>query len=116
MASAPHDLALAAATMDWVAARLGYPDRHAYAAWHQRGLLYHFFSGGWGLPGLLRVQRLVAPTAGAAAGDARAFLAACAPALTATLALGQREEDVRAVAQALGTGEQGMAAGVVQDL
>lgn len=93
--------------LDWLAVRLGYPDRHAYAAWHQRGLLYHLFSGGWGLPGLLRVQRLVAPSAGAAGGDARAFLAACAPALTATLVLGQREEDLRTVAQALGTGEPG---------
>ncbi|KAL4452130.1 hypothetical protein ABPG75_007792 [Micractinium tetrahymenae] len=106
VAAAPADLALAGAMLDWLAVRMGYPDRHTYAAWHQRGLLYHFFSGGWGLPALLQVQRLVAPTAEAAAGDARAFLAACAPALTGTLVLGQKEEDLRIVAQVLGTEPQ----------
>ena len=146
----PHELPLVGATLDWVAARLGYPDRHAYVAWHQRVLLYHWcgiapaslrpangrvvlhmhdakaaaplgarlcrrrplpcrFSVGYRLQHWLVVQCLVAPSAEAASGDARAFLAACAPALTAMLVYGDRGDDLQALAQALGKGGCGWA-------
>ncbi|PSC71129.1 serine threonine-kinase ATM isoform X1 [Micractinium conductrix] len=103
VAAAPDSLALAGATLDWAAARLGYPHRHAYAAWHQRPLLYHFTEAGCGLVQWQAVLRLVAPTPEAAAADGRAFLQACAPALVGTLVLCQREADLGLLALSLGT-------------
>lgn len=50
----------ACCTLDWVAAELRYPDRHAYCAWHLLPLLYHWFAAHYGLEGLLRVQVRVA--------------------------------------------------------
>jgi hypothetical protein len=100
-ASAPGDLPLVAATLDWVAALLRYPHRHAYAAWHQRALLYHWVSAGYSLQHWMAVQRLVAPSREAAAGDTRTFLAACAPALVSTIVYGQRSEDLGLLATAL---------------
>lgn len=103
-ASAPGDLPLVAATLDWVAALLRYPHRHAYAAWHQRALLYHWVSAGYSLQHWMAVQRLVAPTREAAVGDTRTFLAACAPALVSTIVYGQRAEDLGLLATALNKG------------
>ena len=103
-ASAPGDLPLVAATLDWVAALLRYPHRHAYAAWHQRALLYHWVSAGYSLQHWMAVQRLVAPTWEAAAGDTRTFLAACAPALVSTIVYGQQAEDLGLLATALNKG------------
>lgn len=106
-AGAPADLPLVAATLDWLAARLGYPHRHAYAAWHQPALAYHWFASPWGLSHWLGLQRLVAPSPEAAAGDPAAFAAACAPVLTAMLVyspLPQRGGELEALAQMLGTG------------
>ena len=107
VAGAPGDLPLVAATLDWLAARLGYPHRHAYAAWHQRALLYHWFGAAWRLSHWLGLQRLVAPTPQAAAGEPAAFLAACAPALTAVLVYSQRDEELGLLAQMLHTGAGG---------
>lgn len=106
-ASAPGDLPLVAATLDWVAARLHYPHRHAYAAWHQRALLYHWVSAGYTLQHWMAVQRLVAPSREAAAGDTRTFLAACAPALVSTIVYGERSEDLGLLGTALNKGGVG---------
>ena len=103
-ALAPQDIPLLAATLDWLAARMGYPHRHAYAAWHQRALLYAWFSAGFTLNHWLAVQRLVAPTPEAAAAGPQPFLAACAPGLTATLVYGQKEGDLQQLAQYLQQG------------
>jgi hypothetical protein len=73
-----------------VAAALGYPDRHALAAWHHPALIFAWFSGPRedlrDVGALLSVRALLAPDAGAAA-DAGAFAAAAAPAAVATLVL-----------------------------
>lgn len=102
-AGAPGDIPVVAAALDWLAARLGYPHRHAYAAWHQRPLLFYWFGAQWELQHWVELQRLVAPTPEAAAADVRSFLAASAPALTATLVFSQRGDQLEALAQALGT-------------
>ncbi|KAL4857208.1 Serine/threonine-protein kinase ATM [Chlorella vulgaris] len=101
VASGSRDRALVAATLDWLAACLGYPHRHAYAAWHQRGLLFEWVSNNWSLLAWCNVQTLVAPTPEAAAADTSAFLAACAPTLTAMLVWGERQMELAAVAEQL---------------
>jgi hypothetical protein len=105
VASGSRDRALVAATLDWLAACLGYPHRHAYAAWHQRGLLFEWVSNNWSLLAWCNVQTLVAPTPKAAAADTSAFLAACAPTLTAMLVWGERQMELAAVAEQLRVGE-----------
>ncbi len=99
-AAAPRRLPLAAAALDWAAAELGYADRFAYAAWHHGALVHAWFvAGGGDVPGLLRAAPLLAPDA-AAARSPRAFAAAAAPALAATLVALQDVPGLAALAAA----------------
>ena len=110
------DLALVATALDWLAARMHYRDRHAYAAWHLRALVYNWFGAGWGLQHWLAVQPLVAPSAAAAAGDPRVFLEACAPPLASTLMFSKGQElQLEVLAQQLGTGAQQLGTGAQRD-
>jgi hypothetical protein len=77
-------LPLVMATFDWVAASMGYADRHAYFAWHQLPLLHAWCVEGMKLRDLHKVHLLIAPSPQAAV-DPMAFWHAAAPALTAAM-------------------------------
>jgi hypothetical protein len=92
----PPCLPLVGASLDWLAAKLGYRDRHAYMCWHQVPFLASWLSQR-PLASLLPIRELVAPTEKGYGGEVE-YVEAAAPALVGLLAFGQKSEDLELLA------------------